>query len=249
MPFLSSARAAVRPPIPAPAIRMRNRRYLIAATPAWEMTSSCDPVPPDTPIAPMILPFTTLGLPPRDPIMPSSVAREPKNGPLPSSRSKLTVGRRNVAAAFALCCEMPVLMRLHARDADCADAGALHHDRQATLHRRHARHAQELGPLGDALLPVGGRAPGFGSGASLLYGDARIRRRGAVHPDEVQQMPTVIQDRDADVPVVLSRFLLGGGGDLLAVVEGEHRSGLHCSASLLGSVLERREHTLARLLP
>src|SRR5205085_7823870 len=67
-----------------------------------------------------------------------------------------------------------------------------------------------------------------------LQRDARVRRRRAVHARKVQQVPAVVQDGDADVPVVLSCFGLGGGGDLLAVIERQHRSLLHeCRASLI----------------
>src|SRR5438105_4256431 len=139
-----------------------------------------------------------------------------------------------------------VFVRLHAGDADRADAGAIHDDRQAALHRRHARHAQELGPLADALLPGGGRAPGLGGGAALLYRDARIGRRRAVHAGEVQQVSAVVEDRDAHVPAVLLRLRFRGGGNFLAVVEREHRSRLHrcrafliCSSALGSSMVVR----------
>src|SRR5690348_16776964 len=54
--------------------------------------------------------------------------------------------------------DLLILVRLHAGDADRADAGAVEHDRQAALHRGDAGHAQELDALADTLLPVGGRA-------------------------------------------------------------------------------------------
>src|SRR6185503_8638254 len=136
--------------------------------------------------------------------------------------------------------DLLVLVRLHARDADRTHAGALDHDRHPALDRRDAGHAQHLGPGLDALLPERGRAARFGRGAALLHRDARIRRRRAVHAYEVQQVPAVVEDRDAHVPVVLPRLCLRGGGDLLAVVQREHRSVLHCRAcricsSALGS--------------
>ena len=52
-----------------------SENYFSAATPACEITSSCEPVPPLTPIAPMILPPTISGLPPREAITSSSVGR------------------------------------------------------------------------------------------------------------------------------------------------------------------------------
>jgi len=39
---------------------------LIKAAAAAHTTSSCEPVPPEQPIAPMILPFSISGIPPRD---------------------------------------------------------------------------------------------------------------------------------------------------------------------------------------
>jgi hypothetical protein len=45
----------------------------MAATPALQATSSCEPVPPEQPIAPMSFPPSTSGIPPREPITPSSV--------------------------------------------------------------------------------------------------------------------------------------------------------------------------------
>ena len=47
--------------------------YLRASTPAMQVCESWAPAPPLQPIAPTILPPTTSGKPPCDPIMPSSV--------------------------------------------------------------------------------------------------------------------------------------------------------------------------------
>jgi hypothetical protein len=52
--------------------------YFSTATPASDTTSSWEPVPPLTPIAPMTLPPTTSGLPPREAITSSRVARYEK---------------------------------------------------------------------------------------------------------------------------------------------------------------------------
>ncbi len=48
--------------------------YLIVAAPALHATSSCDPVPPEQPIAPTIFPPSMSGIPPREAIMPSRVS-------------------------------------------------------------------------------------------------------------------------------------------------------------------------------
>src|SRR6185437_4716873 len=50
--------------------RFQVRYYFSAATPACEIVSSCEPLPPETPMAPMSLPPTTSGLPPREPTNP-----------------------------------------------------------------------------------------------------------------------------------------------------------------------------------
>ena len=44
----------------------RQPSYLAAPTPAAAAMPSCCPVPPLAPIAPMILPLTTIGMPPSD---------------------------------------------------------------------------------------------------------------------------------------------------------------------------------------
>ena len=56
-------------------LTMQLQFHLSAATPASETTSSCEPVPPLTPMAPINLPPTTSGLPPREAITSSSVGR------------------------------------------------------------------------------------------------------------------------------------------------------------------------------
>jgi hypothetical protein len=48
--------------------------YVTVAAPALHTTSSCDPVPPEQPIAPISFPFSTSGIPPRKAIAPSSVS-------------------------------------------------------------------------------------------------------------------------------------------------------------------------------
>jgi hypothetical protein len=48
------------------ATRTAGPTYLAALTPAAAATPSCCPVPPLAPIAPMILPLTTIGMPPSD---------------------------------------------------------------------------------------------------------------------------------------------------------------------------------------
>ena len=47
---------------------------LIVAAPALQTISSCEPVPPEQPIAPISLPASTIGMPPREAMMPSSVS-------------------------------------------------------------------------------------------------------------------------------------------------------------------------------
>ena len=49
--------------------------YLIVAAPTLQATSSCEPVPPEQPIAPISLPPSTRGMPPREAMIPSRVSR------------------------------------------------------------------------------------------------------------------------------------------------------------------------------
>jgi hypothetical protein len=46
---------------------------LMVAAPTMHTASSCEPVPPEQPIAPMILPSSISGMPPRDAMTSSSV--------------------------------------------------------------------------------------------------------------------------------------------------------------------------------
>ena len=49
--------------------------YLMVAAPTLQATSSCEPVPPEQPIAPISLPPSTSGMPPREAMTPSRVRR------------------------------------------------------------------------------------------------------------------------------------------------------------------------------
>ena len=51
----------------------RPQRYLNSAAPALQATSSCEPVPPEQPMAPITFPFSTSGIPPRAAMTPSIV--------------------------------------------------------------------------------------------------------------------------------------------------------------------------------
>src|SRR5438105_8825274 len=130
-----------------------------------------------------------------------------------------------------------VFMRLHARDANTADADSFHDDRQPALHRRDAGHAEHRVAAGlDALLPHRAGTARLGRGAPLLDGDARVGRARAVHAHEVQQVPAVVEDGNADVPLVPFRLGFRRSGNLAAVLQREHRSSFHaCSACLICS--------------
>src|SRR5256712_3230061 len=130
-----------------------------------------------------------------------------------------------------------VFVRLYARDPYPAQAHAFSHDGQAALHRRDAGHAEHRVAAGlDALLPDRAGTARLGRGAPLLHRDARVGRAGAVHARQVQQVAAVVEDGDADVPVVALRLGFRGGGNPAAVVEGEHRSCFHaCRACLICS--------------
>src|SRR6185436_6360530 len=105
----------------------------------------------------------------------------------------------------------------------------------AALDRGDLRHVEQLGPRLDALLPGERRAARLGRGAALLHRDARVGRRSAVHAREVQQVTAIVEDRDTNVPVVLARLGLRGGGDLAAIVERQHGSCFHRRACLICS--------------
>src|SRR5437879_2481842 len=130
-----------------------------------------------------------------------------------------------------------VVMRLHARDANTSDADSFHDDRQPALHRRDAGHAKHRVAAGlDALLPDRAGTARLGRSALLLHGDARIGRARAVHAHEVQRVAAVVEDGDADVPLVLCRLGFRRGGNLAAVLQREHRSSFHaCRACLICS--------------
>src|SRR2546430_14017209 len=140
-----------------------------------------------------------------------------------------------------------VFSRLHARDPYPAQAHAFGHDRQPTLHRRDAGHAEHRVAAGlDALLPDRAGTARLGRCAPLLHRDARVGRAGAVHARQVQQVAAVVEDGDADVPVVALRLGFRGGGNPAAVLEGEHRSCFHacrawliCSSALGSSMVVR----------
>ena len=50
-------------------------RYAMRAAPALLTTSSCESVPPEQPIAPIITPWSISGIPPRDAMIPSNASR------------------------------------------------------------------------------------------------------------------------------------------------------------------------------
>src|SRR5216110_3224552 len=130
-----------------------------------------------------------------------------------------------------------VFMRLHAGDANTSDADSFHDDGQPALHRGDAGHAEHrVAPGLDALLPDRAGTARLGRGAPFLHRDARVGRAGAVHARQVQQVAAVVEDGDADVPVVALRLGFRGGGNPAAVLEGEHRSCFHaCRACLICS--------------
>src|SRR5215213_8724937 len=108
-----------------------------------------------------------------------------------------------------------VFVGLHAGHAHAADAGAVDDDRQSALHRRDLRHAEHRIAAGlDAFFPYERGAARLRRRLALGNGGARIERRGAVHAREVQQVAAIVEDGDADDPVVLARLGFGGGGNL-----------------------------------
>src|ERR1700694_3350525 len=85
-----------------------SRAHLpIVAAAAAQTASSCEPVPPEQPMAPMILPPSTRGMPPREAMMSSSVSAYFRSNFCTASSNAL-VGRRYLAATRALCSEIAI---------------------------------------------------------------------------------------------------------------------------------------------
>jgi hypothetical protein len=71
--YVIGSGAPAPPPHHSPRQPPDAKRYLIVAAPAMHTTSSCEPVAPEQPIAPMILLSSTSGIPPREAMTSSSV--------------------------------------------------------------------------------------------------------------------------------------------------------------------------------
>src|SRR5438445_6047106 len=123
--------------------------------------------------------------------------------------------------------DLLVLVRLHARYADRADAFVLMHDGQRALDEQAGREIGEGGPLLDAILPHLGRLPRERRGQRLAGRDARGDRRRAVHALERERRAAVVDDRDRDFPVVLRRLGDAGRHHLLHVGGGQAGLGTH----------------------
>src|SRR6267378_7835751 len=80
------------------------------------------------------------------------------------------------------------------------------------------------------------RSPRDRGAAALLRGDLRGHRRGPVHAGEHEDVAAVVEDRDADAPLVLLRLGLAGGGDLPAIVQREAGPGSHAVVLMLSSL-------------
>src|SRR5689334_13301942 len=155
------------------------------------------------------------------PVVCARAAQGAAAAPAAASRNVLRE-RRNPGIAHLL-----ILVRLHARDADRADALPVGHDRQAALHR-HARHLDEGdAAAGNAVFAYLGRAARDGGSPALQRSDLGGDRRGAVHARETEEMAAVVDYGDGDVPLVLARLGLAGGGDFGAVFLRENRLRLH----------------------
>src|SRR6201747_2591447 len=99
--------------------------------------------------------------------------------------------------------DLLVLARLHAGDADRADAFALVDDRHRALDQEPGREIGEGRPFLDAVFPEFGRLLGERGGFCLAGGDGRRDRGRPVHALEAEQGGAVVDDRDRDLPVVL----------------------------------------------
>src|ERR1700676_175923 len=85
-----------------------SRAHLpIVAAAVAQTASSCEPVPPEQPMAPMILPPSSKGMPPREAMISSSVSAYLRSDFCMASSNAL-VGRRYLTAARALCSEIAI---------------------------------------------------------------------------------------------------------------------------------------------
>src|SRR5262245_64233165 len=103
----------------------------------------------------------------------------------PASPQRLDAGLRDLL----------VLVRLHAGDADRADAVVLVHDRQAALDQDAGGKADEGRTLLDALLEELARPLGERRGARLAERHFGRDRRAAVHALEAEQEAGIVDDR------------------------------------------------------
>src|SRR5882757_2212895 len=95
------------PALAADVLRPLPCYLLTTAAPTVQIASSCDPVPPEQPMAPMILPPSISGMPPRDAMASSRLKMYLKSNFCTASSNAL-VGRRNLAAVRALCSAMGI---------------------------------------------------------------------------------------------------------------------------------------------
>ena len=92
----------------------------------------------------------------------------------------------------------------------------------------HAGCAQERDPTAiDHVFIDLALAPSESGGVRLGWCDLRRNRRRAVEPLQPQQVAAVVHDGDADGPLILQGFGLGGSGNGLHVGEFQGVLGLH----------------------
>src|SRR5262249_39052217 len=76
--------------------------YFRASAPAWAIWASCWDVTPETPMAPMILPPTTIGIPPSSMLAPCRFSSRRLAPPCAMRSWNTFVGRRKATAEYAL---------------------------------------------------------------------------------------------------------------------------------------------------
>src|SRR6516164_3808480 len=124
-------------------------------------------------------------------------------------------------------CDLLVLVGLHARDADRADAFVLVHDRQRALDQDPGRKARKSRPVLHAILEEFARTLGQRRGSGFADRHFRGDWAGAVHALEAEQVSALIDDGARHIPPVFHGFGLAGLQNFLHVGQRQTRFRSH----------------------
>jgi hypothetical protein len=119
---------------------------------------------------------------------------------------------------------------LHAGHADGADTFALVHDGQPALDRQVVGELHHDGTILDEIFPELGGPSGHGRRTGLGRGDFGGQGAGAVHALEIEGIAGVVDDGEADVPLVFLGLVAAGADHLLHVGRGQRGLGAHGSS-------------------